>query len=127
MKNKYYINQKIQLNTYDIDVAGHINNIVYIKWIEKLRTKLFIDFFDFEKIINSNYYPVVISTNIEYKKQIRLFDEVNAKFWLEKFERSIWVFNCNIETNGNLAAKSIQKCVLLELKENKIVNPSKFI
>ena len=33
------------INTYDIDVAGHVNNAVYVQWLEKLRTKLFTEYF----------------------------------------------------------------------------------
>ncbi len=31
---------EIEIKTYDIDVAGRVNNIVYVRWIEDLRSRL---------------------------------------------------------------------------------------
>jgi acyl-CoA thioesterase FadM len=31
----------LNVNTYDIDVAGHVNNIVYIRWLEDMRNILY--------------------------------------------------------------------------------------
>ncbi len=30
-----------KIKPYDIDAAGHVNNAVYINWLEDLRVKLF--------------------------------------------------------------------------------------
>lgn len=127
MQAKYFVKQKLQVNTFDIDIAGHLNNIVYVQWIEILRTKLFTDFFDFKNIVNSNKYPVVISTNIDYKKQIKLFDEVEASFWLDKTEKCFCYFKFEVKVNDILMAKALQKCVIIELGTNKIINPKDFV
>lgn len=63
------------VHTYDIDFAGHLNNIVYVRWIEQLRTKLFNQYFNLQELLSNNLYPVVISTNITYKKALKLFNK----------------------------------------------------
>lgn len=39
--NLLFIEVPLFVNTYDIDVAGHVNNIVYVRWLEDMRNELF--------------------------------------------------------------------------------------
>ncbi|HET54449.1 MAG TPA: hypothetical protein ENN33_04455 [Ignavibacteria bacterium] len=71
MDLSYQIEYELEVKTYDIDAAGHVNNIVYIRWLEDLRNMLFKKMFDFNNVLSKEYYPVVVSTNIKYKKTIK--------------------------------------------------------
>ena len=66
--NQLYVKLNPQIKTYDIDIAGHVNNNVFIKWFEDLRIKLFNEHFMLPKLLSNNIYPVVVSTEIFYKK-----------------------------------------------------------
>lgn len=63
----------IKVKTYDIDFAGVVSNIVYIRWLEDLRLKLFDAHLPLHRQIEQGYIPVVAKTQIEYKKPVKLF------------------------------------------------------
>lgn len=118
------VSMKFTVNTYDIDAAGHLNNIVYVRWLEDLRNKLFEKIFDFKKLIEAKYYPVVIFTEINYKRQIKLFEEPEGVMWIYNKSHGVYFLEAKITVDNVTAALAIQRCVILDLKTNKIiVNP----
>ena len=111
---------KIAVKTYDIDVAGHVNNIVYIRWIEDLRAELFSQIYPLEKLLEINYYPVVISTELKYKGQIKLFDKPIGRIFLESYTHGIILLKIEICLNNEIAFTATQKCVLMNLTTQKM-------
>ena len=109
------IKHRLQINTYDIDIAGHVNNIVYIRWYEDLRTKLFNRHFNLQTLLKENLYPVVVSTNIVYKKSLKLFDEPIGYMNLIGFNHGIITLKVEIKLEEKLVALGEQKCVLMDL------------
>lgn len=108
------------VNTYDIDIAGHVNNIVYIRWLEDMRTKLFEQIYSLSNLLQNNYYLVVISCDTKYKKAIKLFDTPIATMRLQSYEHGVLSFKAEIRINNNTAFSAIQRCVLMNLEENKM-------
>ena len=124
--NKYSASMDFEIKTYEIDVAGHVNNIVYLKWFENLRTKLFNEQFNLKELLLKNLYPAVILTNINYKKILKLFDKPNGTISIVNCNHGIIKLNFKINVNGKNAALGEQRCVLLNLKtglmEKQILN-----
>ena len=118
------IEMSFVVNTYDIDVAGHVNNIVYIRWLEDMRIELFAKLFPLEKLLAINYYPVVASSEIKYKKQIKLFDKPVGKMLLQSYSHGMFVFKAKININNNIVFIATQKCVLINLDDNKMFRGS---
>lgn len=114
---------KIDIKPYDIDAAGHVNNTVYVRWLEDLRIRLFENFLPINELLNQNQHLVVTSTVINYKKQISLNDNPVAFMQLIRFDRVIWVLNAEFRVNDYLAASAEQKCVVVDLLTNKIQKP----
>lgn len=114
---------KINIKPYDIDAAGHVNNTVYVRWLEDLRIRLFESFLPINELLNQNQHLVVTSTAINYKKQISLNDNPVASMQLIRFDRVIWVLHAEFIVNDSLAAFAEQKCVVVNLLTNKIQKP----
>ena len=114
------IEMKLDVKTYDIDIAGHVNNIVYIRWIEDLRADLFSQIYPLEKLLEINYYPVVISTELKYKGQIKLFDKPIGKIILENYSHGVIHLKVEITNNENIVFSATQKCVLMNLDTQKM-------
>jgi acyl-CoA thioester hydrolase len=93
----------LTVKTYDIDIAGHVNNIVFIRWIEDLRNELFNQIFPLKKLLEINYYPVVVSTEIKYKKQIKLFDKPVGKMELNSYSHGVLLFKTEITIDNYIA------------------------
>lgn len=121
----FYIEIPLTINTYDIDVAGHVNNIVYIRWVEQLRIKLFKEYFNLQELMLNNHYPVVISTSITYKRALKLFDKPIGNLNLSCFNHGIITLKFKINLKEKTAAFGEQRCVLMDLNNGKI-NKEKF-
>jgi len=115
-KHKTSIN--FDIKTYDIDIAGHVSNIVYIKWLEVLRFKLFEKFLPIDKLLKEDLYPVVISTNIIYKKQLKLLDNPSGFIWIENIQHNMIFLKFRFMTGNNICAFAEQKCILMNLKKD---------
>ncbi|MGB8320012.1 MAG: acyl-CoA thioesterase [Ignavibacteriaceae bacterium] len=106
---------KPDIKTYDIDIAGHVNNIVYIRWFEELRTKLFNNYFNLQDLLSNNLYPVVVSTNINYKKYLKLFDKPVGIMSMECCNHGIITLKVEMKLEEKIVAFGEQKCVLMNL------------
>ncbi|HSL88700.1 MAG TPA: thioesterase family protein [Ignavibacteriaceae bacterium] len=121
--NLFIITTKIDVKPYDIDAAGHVNNTVYVRWLEDLRIRLFENFLPINELLKNNQHLVVTSTTINYKKKISLSDSPVASMRLIRFDRVIWVLNAEFRVNDSLAVFAEQKCVVVNLLTNKIQKP----
>jgi acyl-CoA thioester hydrolase len=119
-KDVKYFESVLQVKTYDIDIAGHVNNIVYIRWIEDLRAELFSQIYPLEKLLEINYYPVVISTELKYKGQLKLFDNPIGKIILENYSHGVIHLKVEITNNDSMVFTATQKCVLMNLDTQKM-------
>ncbi|HKI45818.1 MAG TPA: thioesterase family protein [Balneolales bacterium] len=120
--NEDTVEAELEVKTYDIDSAGHVNNIVYVRWLEDLRTVIIEHIFDFGKIIAEGYYPVVISTTIRYRRQIKLFDQPTGSIRLAGVILGIFILKSEITVNESLCASAEQRCVIMRLCDSKILN-----
>jgi acyl-CoA thioester hydrolase len=111
----------LPVHTYDIDIAHHVNNIVYLRWLEDMRSELFTKLNLLESLIALNYYPVVASCESKYKKQIKLLDRPIGKMFLESSSHGILIFKAEIRIDDKIAFCASQKCVIMDLKNNLMI------
>ena len=71
---------KITVSSDDIDTLHHVNNLVYVKWMDKIATT----HWDFLTKNNPlpQYVWVVMRHEIDYLKQATLGDEITVKTWV---------------------------------------------
>ncbi len=117
-EEKYKTSIDFKIKTYDIDAAGHVNNIVYIKWLEDLRVKLFEQLLPISTLLYLNLYPVVISTNIVYKKQLKLSDKPSGYVCVQNIMHNMMMLKFNFTIDKKVCAVAEQKCVLMNLKNS---------
>lgn len=80
-----YVELPVRVKTYDIDFVGHVNNIVYIRWLEDLRLKLLDDYYPLERVTQEGMAPVIVKTSIHYRQAIVLDDrDVTARMWIDE-------------------------------------------
>ena len=113
---KYKASINFKIKTYEIDAAGHVNNIVYVKWLEDLRCKLFEQILPIDQLLNMNLYPVVVSTNIEYKKQLKLNECPTGIIRIENIQHNMIFLKMDFLSENKICATASQKCVLMNLK-----------
>lgn len=118
---------EFSIKPYNIDAAGHVNNAVYINWLEDLRTKLLDKIILRNVMIERNYHLVVASTNIQYKKPLHLYEQPVGKMKIDKYEKGVLYLSSVIMLDKIIIAKAFQKCVFFDKGIKKMVNAEKVL
>ncbi|MBD2346941.1 acyl-CoA thioesterase [Anabaena subtropica] len=109
----------IPVRTYDIDFAGIVSNIVYIKWLEDLRLKFLEEHLPINQLMEQGYVPILAGTEIEYKRPIKLIDQVIGRLWASDLGRLKWTVQAEILSNNQLAAVATQKGAFVDLQNGR--------
>jgi len=118
-----YVDLPITVKTYDIDFMGIVSNISYVRWLEDLRLHFLEGHYPLQKLIAELIVPVITHTHIEYKRPIRMHDQVIGSIWMEKFDSSGWVANIEFRVNDKLATTATQGGVFINIGTMKPSNP----
>lgn len=111
----------IKVKTYDIDFAGVVSNIVYIRWLEDLRVKFLDVHLPLEEQMQQGNIPFLSKTQIEYKKPVRLFDNVISKMWMSNLGKVKWTLSAEFISNDQIAATAIQIGAFINSENNRPV------
>lgn len=114
------IQLEFHVNTYDIDIAGHVNNIAYLRWVEELRVQLINRSYTLEKLLEIGYFPIVRETQITYRRAIKMFSSVYGKMWVDSYKHSVWKLNFEIYANGQLSAKGHQMVAIMNVHSESL-------
>ena len=120
-KEHVFIEVPLVIKPYDIDAAGHVNNIVYVRWLEDMRNRLISSVCDLDMLLQSGLYLAVISTEINYRKQLKLFDRPKGYMEISRFEHGIFLLNSEITLHRDIIAAAEQKCVIMDLHNSKMI------
>jgi len=96
------------VKTYDIDFAGIVSNIVYIRWLEDLRLQILADHYPLEAQLAQGTGPVLVKTEIVYRRPIRIQDRPTGRMWVESMGRAKWVLRAEFFVGEELAATAEQ-------------------
>jgi len=113
------IERPFPVRTYDIDFAGHVSNLVYVRWLEDLRLAMLEAYLPLSRLLGEGRAPVLGMTHIEYKRPILLFDEVVGRMWVDEMGRAKLTLGAEFSANGNLAATATQAGVFVDLATKK--------
>ena len=74
-----------EVQTFQIDFSRHVNNSVYIQWLEKARVKLCAAAgYPVEKMIEFGFLPVLTNTEITYKKPLFMGEIAQIEVWVSE-------------------------------------------
>lgn len=109
----------LRVRTYDIDFAGVVSNIVYIRWLEDLRLTVLETYYPLENFLDAGLAPTLVETRIKYLRAIHIQDKPHARMWISKISRLKFVFNAEITVEGQIAAQSEQVGCLIDMSTGK--------
>lgn len=118
-KQPFEVEIHLPVKTYDIDFAGIVNNIVYVRWLEDLRLEMLAHHFPLEEQLKNGIAPVIVQTKIDYKQSIKLSDAPSGRMWMKAMESLRWTVNAVIMINGKAAALGEQVGIFVNLENNK--------
>lgn len=118
-----YIDLPITVKTYDIDFMGVVSNIAYVRWMEDLRLRFLEVHYPLQKLLSESVVPVIVQTQIEYRRPIRIHDLVTGSMWMEKSDSSGWTATMEFVVNGRRAAIAKQGGVFINITTMKPADP----
>jgi len=108
---------------FDTDCGGVVHNIAYLRFIEIARTLLVETLgFALAEMAETQRYPVVVRTEIDYRCAARLGDHLVIEGWLDQFERvRFWCgFKIVRPTDDAVIAECRQMLALIEMPAGKL-------
>lgn len=118
-KKPLLVSLSIKVRPYDIDFAGIVSNITYVRWVEDLRMCLLDTYYPLDAMIKDGNVPIIKSTYIEYRRPIRMFDTVTGYLWMESLESPNWTAKAEIHVAEKLTTSVTQTGVFIGLSTLK--------
>ncbi len=107
---------------FDTDAGGVVHNIAYLRFIETCRTHLAAAMgMDITAMLTRQQFPIVVRTEIDYRRPARFGDTLLIRGWLDKMERArFWCrFEVRLEADDGLLVTCRQVLALVELPRAK--------
>jgi acyl-CoA thioester hydrolase len=110
------------IRPYDVDVAGIVSNIVYVRWLEDLRMEMLARVFAPGEIDRRGLVPVVVRTEIDYRSSLRFHDACTGTMRLEEVGRTSVRLRARFaDGRGTTAAAALQVGVFLNVETHRPV------
>jgi acyl-CoA thioester hydrolase len=94
------IEHSFQVMTYDIDFAGVVSNITYIRWLEDLRNLYAERFLSLGEAFQRGIAPALMRTEIDYLAPVRFPDTLSGRMWLAEHGRVKFVLAAEFESTA---------------------------
>ena len=118
------IRTNVQVMFFDTDCGGVVSNIAYLRFVEIARTHLAEALgLALVEMAQNQRYPVVVRTEIDYRRAARLGDELVIEGWLDRVERArFWcAFRITRPKDSTLIAECRQMLALIEMATGKLL------
>lgn len=123
-----YLNKKYTyefvVRGYELDSYGHVNNAVYLNYLEQARWELFEQLDLLKYFRETGNFLVVIENRIKYIHELNNFDKVYIEtsmdllgFFVE-FKQKIF-----LQDSNKKIAKSVSKCLFVDQNRNPMDIP----
>ena len=117
------VRTEVQVMFFDTDCGGVVHNIAYLRFIEIARTLLAEELgLPLAEMAESKKYPVVVRTEIDYRRAAKLGDRLVVEGWLDQLDRArFWcAFRIVRPADEMLIAESRQMLALIEMPAAKL-------
>ena len=118
------IRTDVQVMFFDTDCAAVVHNIAYLRFIEVARTLLAEQLgLGLAQMAENQKYPVVVRTEIDYRRAARLGDRLVVEGWLDRLERvRFWcAFRVVRPVDETLIAECRQMLAIIQMPEAKLL------
>ena len=118
------IRSEVQVMFFDTDCGGVVSNIAYLRFIEIARTSLAEALgLPLAQMAKTQRYPVVVRTEINYRRAAKLADRLIIDGWLDDLQRArFWcAFQITRASDDSIIADCRQMMALIEMPAAKLL------
>lgn len=111
------------IRTYDIDFAGIVSNIVYVRWLEDLRLELLARACPLDRLVAEGIGPVLLETCIAYRDALTIHDRPEGRMSVAAMGRVRWTVAAEFVTpeRGRVHATARQTGLFVRLDTRRPV------
>jgi acyl-CoA thioester hydrolase len=117
MSNLY--EQPLPIRTYDIDFAGIVSNIVFIRWLEDLRLGLLDQVYPLVQALAEDIAPILLATRISYRRPVTIADPLIGRMRVAGLSRVRWQLAAEFTVNGAVHAEAEQEGLFMRLSTRR--------
>jgi thioesterase-3 len=113
----------IVVRSTDVDFIGHVNNAKYLEYFEWARFDWICQLgYTPEELQRRQIMPVVVNININYRKELRMLDQVQVRsFAVRAGEKSFVVRQELYNQKGELACDADVTMVMIDARERRAI------
>ncbi|MDQ6655840.1 MAG: acyl-CoA thioesterase [Verrucomicrobiota bacterium] len=118
------VRTEVQVMFFDTDCAAVVHNIAYLRFIEVARTLLAEQLgLPLVQMTEEKKYPVVVRTEINYRRAAKLGDRLLVEGWLDRVDRvRFWcAFRVTRPEDETLIADCRQSLAIIEMPSAKLL------
>ena len=128
-KNKEPLVSYLTVSSYEMDSFGHVNNAVFLNYLEKARCDFMIlkglhfqDFFKWRK------YPVVVEAHLEYKRPAAADDKLVINGWISHHSKASFTLQYEVinRERGQLVLTAETRHVFIDDNNRPVRIPGEF-
>jgi acyl-CoA thioester hydrolase len=119
------VERPIEIKTYDIDFAGIVGNIVYVRWLEDLRLAMMAEVYPLERAVADDVAPVLLETHVAYERPLTLGARVTGRIWATAMTGVRWSIGAEFRFGDAVHARAEQTGLFIRLSTRKPVPPPK--
>ena len=117
-ENTVSFKHTFQVKPEDIDALDHVNNVIYLKWVNEISEKHWSILSNPE--LDKKFFWVAVRHEIDYVQPAFLKDQITVYTWIGKTEGVRSVRHVHIYRNDRLLAKAQTTWCLMDMKTKKI-------
>ena len=114
-----FYEEKLRIQTYDIDFAGIVSNIVFIRWLEDLRLGLMAQSYPLARALAEDVAPVLLETRIAYRRPVVIGDALLGRMRLAALGRVRWRLGALFTVGATVHAEAEQQGLFVQLSTRK--------
>ena len=114
-----FYEQPLPIRTYDIDFAGIVSNIVFIRWLEDLRLALLDRVYPLIQALAEDVAPILLATQIAYRRPVTISDPLVGRMRVAGLTRVRWRLAAEFAVAGRVHAEAAQEGLFIRLSTRR--------
>ncbi|HZU90043.1 MAG TPA: thioesterase family protein [Stellaceae bacterium] len=114
-----FYESELPVRTYDIDFAGVVSNIVFIRWLEDLRLGLMAKSYPLPQALAEDVAPVLLETRIAYRRPVVIGDPLIGRMRVAALGRVRWRLAAEFAVRDQIHAEAEQEGLFMRLSTRR--------
>ena len=114
-----FYEQPLPIRTYDIDFAGIVSNIVFIRWLEDLRLGLLEQSYPLSRALAEDVAPVLLETRIRYRRPVVIGDPLIGRMRVADLGPVRWQLAAEFAVGDRIHAEAEQEGLFMRLSTRR--------